>query len=196
MSGSLTPWAAMLGAMPGVVDEVAACVAANEEMWQIARRLGVTRGQLSYWLTSDADRALKYAAAYKAASHDMILEGRQKAAQADALANRATRIAGLATEDTLGGSKLEADACLKAAGVKMGIAKFNVDIAGLLNPADYGRRVHVEHGGGVSLDAGLTLAMGDLLERVVGGGSIVAEETVAPALVEDTAPVAEEPVWI
>ena len=175
MNSALNPKYSLVESRPDALEDIAGSIAAGEPMWEVSRRYGLSQGQLGYWLTVDGERALRYAAALRACSHSMVMEGRQRVGQAIALADRGTRLASGATEDTAGVVKLEVDACIKSAGIRLKAAEFNVGLAGVVNPGVYGKVVD----GGPVLGA-LTAVLREISERKrlerIGGERVVSEQ--------------------
>ena len=76
----LTPWATRLDEKNrdnAMSMEVAESIADGELPHDIARRLGVKRGQLMMWLRADPERYAMYGAALQARADELVLEGFQ-----------------------------------------------------------------------------------------------------------------------
>lgn len=182
-SQSLNPKLATLEGDPMALSDIASRIAAREPIWNVARFYGITQGQLLKWLTGDADRAAEYATALKACAHNVALEGLEKGAQADALLNRGLRVASSATEETLGVSKLEAGSCMKASAGKLGIGRFYVEVAGLLNPDAYGRRLQTTT---MVVTASVDALLADRARGALAGVCRMLGEDAAPCSTEPT----------
>lgn len=70
----LSPWYSRLEAIPDLVLEIAECVAEGELPREIARRLGVKRGQMMLWVRSEPERYNLYLAALQALADEKAME--------------------------------------------------------------------------------------------------------------------------
>lgn len=157
---------------PDVLEEIASRIAAREPMWNVARFYGMTRGQLSYWLTNDAERAVRYATALRAASHDQVQEALDRVSEAITISDEQSQVERIGVNGEGTGEyydpdvprdRLRVDARLKG-------AKMMVDFAGIVNPAAYGQKQQVQLSGSVTLDAVLSAMESAGTGRLVGNG--------------------------
>ena len=139
-----------LDRMEGVLEDVASSIANGERMYDIARRLGVKQGELGYWLTSDGDRALRYASALKACSHNVLLEGLDRVRESVDVVDGVGEWGGLELDERKG-----------RADVRVKVGKLVLDYAGVMNPERYGRQGEV---GGMVVGA-LTAVLREISER-------------------------------
>lgn len=68
------PWYAVLSRVPELAREVGECVASGEKLHDIARRFGVSRGQLKLWLDGDEGRRRMYEAGLSALVDEKVME--------------------------------------------------------------------------------------------------------------------------
>lgn len=164
----------ILGRDPRALDDIAGSIASGEKMWEVSRRYGVSQGQLGYWLASDSDRALRYAAALKAASHSVLVEGLERVREGFSIDDGRDGWEGRELDER----KVIGDGRRKG-------AKLLLEYAGVMNPERYGRSGEM---GGMVVGA-LTQVLREISERKM-------RERIAPVVERDVTPINADEVAI